>query len=104
MSIKTDMSGLNKLTKNLEELGKQDSIAIGDVMTDEFISRYSSYSSLDELVDASGFVVNTPEDFKAIPDEEWEAFIVSNTNFSSWKEMQHKSHEEFVHKKIMKGL
>ncbi|WP_324737985.1 hypothetical protein VOI46_09520 [Pseudoalteromonas sp. CuT4-3] len=102
MYTKTDMSGLNKLQKNLSELGKLNTIAIGDVMTNEFISRYSSYSSLDELVDASGFDVNTAEDFKAIPDDEWEAFIVGNTSFSSWKEMQHKSHEEFVHKKLTK--
>ena len=104
MSVKVDRRGLDKLIENAEKLHGSSSFTLGDAMTDEFISNNPNYSSLDELVDASGFVVNTQEDFKAIPDDEWETFIVNNTSFSSWEEIQVKSHEELIHKRLIKGL
>ncbi|RZF94462.1 hypothetical protein EXT42_01590 [Pseudoalteromonas sp. CO302Y] len=104
MPIKTDMRGLKKLQSNLSELGKLSSVTLGELMNDEFMSRYTSYPNLNDMFDASGFLIDTLEDFKAIPDDEWEAFIVNNTSFSSWEEMQRKSHEEFLHKKVLKGL
>lgn len=32
--------------------------------------------------------MNSQEDFAAIRDDAWEAFIHANTNFLSWEEMQ----------------
>jgi hypothetical protein len=32
--------------------------------------------------------VNSTEDFAAIPDEQWGAFIQTNTSFADWEKMQ----------------
>ena len=36
---------------------------------------------------ASGFRIESQEDFNAIPGSDWDAFIRANTSFSNWKEM-----------------
>ena len=35
--------------------------------------------------------VETPEDFAAIPDTAWDAFIASRTRFTDWRTMQEKA-------------
>jgi hypothetical protein len=49
---------------------------------------------------ASPFKVETKEDFEAIPDDEWNTYIASNTSFESWEEMQHQAAGEYVAKQI----
>ena len=43
------------------------------------------------MFEASGFAMETPEDFAAIPDAEWDAFIASRTRFADWRTMQEKA-------------
>ncbi|TMN98279.1 hypothetical protein [Pseudoalteromonas sp. S558] len=104
MSTKTDMSGLKKLSKNLEELGNKKSIRLYELMSDNFISKHSKYKNFDELLSSSPFTVETAEDFKVIPDDEWDSFINQNTGYDSWKEMQVKAFEYYAKKQIEKGL
>ncbi|MFT6789935.1 MAG: hypothetical protein ACJAVX_003320 [Pseudoalteromonas rhizosphaerae] len=104
MSVKIDRRGLDKLVKNAEKLHGENTFTLGEALNDEFISSNSSYSSLEEMIESSGFVVKTLEEFAAIPDNEWETFIVNNTSFESWESMQIRAHEELIHKRLMKGL
>lgn len=39
------------------------------------------------MIQANGFKVESEDDFKAIPDAEWDVFIHDNTSFGSWREM-----------------
>lgn len=50
--------------------------------------RNTEFPSIDALVAASGFKVESSEDFAAIPDAAWDAFITSRTRFASWGEMK----------------
>ncbi|WP_338411444.1 hypothetical protein [Pseudoalteromonas nigrifaciens] len=104
MPVKVDRRGLDKFIENAEKLHGSNSFTLGDAMTDEFISNNSNYSSLDELVDASGFIVNTPEDFKAIPDDEWDSYIGKNTEFDTWENMQRTAFKYYVKGEVKKGL
>ncbi|WP_157822205.1 hypothetical protein [Shewanella sp. Actino-trap-3] len=52
-----------------------------ELMPPNFISGCSDFSGLDELFSASDFKVEYAGDFKAIPDNEWKAFIINNTTF-----------------------
>lgn len=78
---------LSKLSKNIESLQGEHKLPIAEVITPDFLSGCSSFSSVDQLIEASGFKVESAEDFRSIPDDEWDTFIRCNTNYSSWDEM-----------------
>lgn len=56
------------------------------------------FSSIGEMV-ASGFQVRSIDDFKRIPDIEWDAFVASRTRFGASKQMLTAS-AEYLQKKV----
>jgi hypothetical protein len=89
-----DMSGMKDLERKLNELSHaaesldgNHEVPIAELLTPGFLAKHSQFASLDDLIAASGFKVESAEDFKAIPDEPWDQFIKSNTDFDSWTEM-----------------
>ena len=102
--MKFDLRGFDQLEKNLSELSGTHSIPLDDLMTPDFISSCSQYSNFEELIEASGFKVETEEDFAAIPDQEWEQFIQTNTSYESWIEMQEAAGFSYMESKLFKGL
>jgi hypothetical protein len=84
--LKEAQDRLKKLADDAEELDGQ-SVPLSEVLTDEFVHTNSPFDSLDNLIKASGYTVESQEDFEAIPDEEWDRFISDNTSFDSWQEM-----------------
>lgn len=87
---------LNRLSNNAEQLSQKDSVTFGELFNDQFITKNTSFTSLDELFDNSPFTVESEEDFVAIPDDEWEEYISENTDFSSWKDMQIAAQNEWL--------
>lgn len=91
MGFKSD--GFDDLLKGLENLEKQakescgKQIPINDLLNVSFMKKYTSFSNFDDFLDASGFVVNSQEDFEAIPDDEFDEYVSNNTNFASWDDM-----------------
>jgi len=78
---------LNNLAKNAEALSGEHSVSLPSLLTPTFIQACSGFNTLEELFSSSGFKVDTPEDFKAIPDEDWDRFIKQSTTYQNWKEM-----------------
>lgn len=77
---------LNEVAKNTEQLDDP-SISLSEKFANGFINENSNFDSVDKLFAASGFKVDTEEDFEAIPDYEWNLFISDNTSFDNWDEM-----------------
>ncbi|MCY1559694.1 hypothetical protein D9M68_967550 [compost metagenome] len=102
MKIKTDFSGLDRLKKNLQELEQTKQVKLGELLNPGFVSKHTPFADLEAMFDASGFKVETAEDFQAIPDAEWEAFIVANSSFDSWQAMQQAALGELVSAKLKK--
>lgn len=96
MSVKIDMSGLDRLKQNIDKLAATTEVKLGDMMNPTFISAHSSFADLDGLIKGSGFKVESIEDFKAIPDDEWDIFIKENTDFENWLDMQKAAHRDYV--------
>ncbi len=101
------IKGLDKLQKNLNELEKKvkdidgkHNVPLSELLDDSFISSCSSFSNLDDLIKASGFKVESQEDFEAIPDDEWDSFIKSNTSFNNWHAMLQAATAEWAKKKL----
>ena len=105
MNITVKSSGnlkkkLNELRDNATALEGQHQIELRDMLTPAFVAGCSSYASLEGLFAASPFTINTLDDFKGIPDAEWDTFISSHTSFATWEEMQRGALREYVRGKL----
>ena len=104
MSVKINRGGLDQLIKNAKELDGKDQVKLVDLMNPAFISTHSKFTDFDDLLAASGFKVDSAEDFAAIPDDEWDVYIKANTDFENWLEMQKAAGAEYMKSKLFSGL
>lgn len=105
VSIK--ITGLGKLKKQLKqmekgtkELSKTKYVSFGELFPSSFMLKYTSFSSMDELLKTGGFKGKSLEDFKAIPDAEFDKHIAANTRFKSWKDMLGEATSQYTAKKL----
>jgi len=91
---------LDTFIKKVERLDGPHQIPIADLLSPSFMTGCSRFGSLDEMIQASGFKVESEDDFKAIPDAEWDAFIRENTSFSGWREMLEGGAAEWAKKQL----
>lgn len=103
MGLRISGSGLKELddlAKRIDIVRGEHAVPMSDVITSSFLQTCSRFASLDELLAASGFEVNSAEDFAAIPDEQWDAFIRTSTSFANWEEMQSAAGEAWAVKQL----
>ena len=88
------IKGLEELARKCDDLAERakrldgpHDIPIPELLTPSFVAGCSRFVSADEMFQASGFKIESPEDFKAVPDSEWDAFVKNHTSFGSWQEM-----------------
>jgi hypothetical protein len=88
------IEGLSELTRKLDELAQRATdlhgsheVPLNELLTPAFLAKCSQFLSPDEMFAASGFEVKSAEDFKAIPDAEWDDFIRKSTSYESWHDM-----------------
>jgi hypothetical protein len=91
---------LANLSQRANALGGQHEIPLTELMSPEFVANCSSYATLQELFAASPFEINSIDDFKSIPDTDWDLFIGEHTSFSSWHEMQQAAVREWTRQKL----
>lgn len=93
-------SKLDDLSKKAEKLDGQHNVPVSELLTDSFVAQHTSFSSVDEMFKASGFKVETQEDFAAIPDIEWDNYIRSVSNFDGWQSMLDAGVQEWAKRKL----
>lgn len=91
---------LRKLEDNLADLAGEHSVPANELFSADFMRRHSKYASFDAMVQASPFEVASAEDLEAIPDDEWDAFVRSSTQFDSWEQMMGRASEEWMHRRL----
>lgn len=101
------ITGLDKLEKQLKqmekgakELSETKHVSFGELFPASFMRKYTSFSSMDELLDAGSFKVESQEDFEAIPDAEFDKHIAANTRFKSWEDMLGEATSQYAAKKL----
>jgi len=62
--------------------------------------RCTDFPTIQAMADASGFKIESKEDFEAIPDVEWDVFVRARTRFQTWQDMQSKASEEYVVRRL----
>lgn len=102
MKVTSNLSGLKKLKENMEALEGSHEVPLSEVITAQFVSSHSRFSDFDTLLAEIG--VTTKEEFTALPDEDFDAFIAANTDFESWLDMQRQGMAEYARAKLMAGL
>jgi len=111
MEIKFELKGLKELQQNLDRLSKEmksleglKKLSMTEVLTPSFMTRFTQFKTLDEMIEKSPFKVETEEDFKKIPDDEWDKYVKENTSFQNWDEMLTKAGEEHLGRKIKEKI
>lgn len=101
------ITGLNELTKKLDDLsekaetlGGNHSVQISELLTTTFVSKHTHFANADEMFAASGYKLETQEDFAAIPDDKWDEFIRSVSSFSDWQAMLGEAGKEWAARKL----
>lgn len=98
MSFK--FNGLNDLQERLKCLSQVKQISLAELLTPTFVASCSKFANAQELFDASGFQIDSVEDFRAIPDAEWDKYISDNTTFPDWASMQKKAAGDWAAAKL----
>lgn len=102
IKVKSDLSGLKKLKENMEALSGNHQVPLSEVLNADFVSSHSRFADFDALLAEIG--VTTAEQFKALPDEEFDVFVAANTDFESWLDMQKQGAAAYAKAKLLKGL
>lgn len=91
---------LNELSKRAKELGGSHSVPIDELLTTEFLSAHTRFATFEEMARVSGFKIEKQEDFAAIPDDQWDGFVRSESRFGSWEEMLQHAGEAWAARKL----
>lgn len=88
---------LKKLEKKAEQLGGTRQVPIEELLTPEFMQRFTRFGSVDDMFDQSGFPVETEQDIEAlVHTAEWDAFVATNTQFPTWEDIIGQAGQEYI--------
>jgi len=103
----SNTKGFDELQKKLKgmaggerELEGEQNISIPDLLTEDFVSEHTKFRDAQQLFDESVFEINSAEDFKAIPDVDWDKYIAQISDFESWSEMLKAATAEYVKREM----
>lgn len=94
-------SDLESLAEDLEKRANENEkpvtmVSFKDLFTPSFMAKYTQFANFSELLVFGKFNVNSLEDFMALIDEKFDAFINQTTQFENWEEMQSKAVADYV--------
>lgn len=95
---------LDQFAKNARALDGAHQVPFSGLFTPDFMRKHTRAASFEELLEAGGFLVASPEDFAAIPDDQWEQVVRTYTEFASWLEMQKEAGAEWAAAQLRKGV
>ncbi len=102
------MKGFDKLEKQLKqmkkgakELKQTKNVPLETLFTLSFMRKYTSYSSIYTFIEAGGFSVKSQKDFEAIPQDDLDKYVSSNTKFNTWQNMLDEATSQYAIKKLV---
>lgn len=94
---------LEDLARRAEKLEGEQEVALTELLAAKFLQRHTAFSSLEAMLEASGWEVESQEDFEAIPDDEWDRFVAANSDFPDWQAMLSSAGEEWAVRQLGLG-
>lgn len=98
--IKEAIQNLEQKKRNIEKLHGKHEISFNDLFTSEFMNKYTDFKSIDEMLHADGFKIDSNEDLEKSLGDEWDALIHRHTKFANWDEMKRVAGKEYFTEKI----
>ena len=95
-----NMNKLKNMAKNAKKMNGQHEIKLNDLMSHEFISKYSKFENIEQLFKSSGFEIHAIVNPSSIPNIKFDEFISNNTSFESWEEMHKEASIQYYKKKV----
>lgn len=87
----------------IQRLDRTSKVPLAEMMTPEFVSTHSRFSDFEEFIASSPFEPKTAEDFLAIPDEAWDAYVAEATDFEGWQQMASVAGRDWLIRKLRGG-
>lgn len=99
MSI--EVRGLDDLDADVDELlgrfGDDDgTVPMQDLFTDGFMKSYTGFESFEQFFEQSPWDVETQADFEALPGDEFDEYVDTQTDFDSWDAMVRSAVREYL--------
>lgn len=91
---------LEELQRRAEKLGEKEQVSFEEFFSPRFMRRHTEFDSIDAMLDASEWKIESLEDFRAIPDESWDEFVANNTRFETWEQMFGAAEEQYVKRQL----
>lgn len=91
---------LNQLENRVKEVEGNNQVPVFELLSPDFMKRNTGFATLEEMLLAGDFIVESKEDFEAIPDKLWDEYVSKVTQFSSWQTMLENAGNEWVKNKI----
>jgi len=103
ITIKSSGLGrLSELAQNLEQLSQRSEVSSEELFNTEFMVQHTQFTGFSEFVRAGGFVFDSAEDFKAIPDAAFDKHVRQSTDFPNWHEMQLAAARTWARQQLLK--
>lgn len=95
-----ELKGLEELKKKMQELEKTEQVSFSELFDQNFMRENTTFASMEEMFEKSGFKIDSPQDFEAVPSDEWDQYVRSNTDFDDWEQMQAAAAKRYFDRKI----
>ena len=107
--LKIDISelqtGLKEVQGRIERIAReQKQVTFDKLFSPAFMRQHTKYASFELMVHSSPFKVENAEDFRAIPDADWDQYVKRATAFSSWAEMMQVAANEYMAEAVREAL
>ena len=89
---------LDQMSKSAEELNGTHSVTFDKIFTNEFMSKHSKISNIDDFLEGTN--IHNQEELEAFPEEDMDKYVIENTDFSTWEEMLVTGQEAYTLKKL----
>lgn len=88
-------NSLKTLENNVNSLDGQE-IPFEDLFSTAFMKKHTNASCFNEFLEQGNFKVESQSDFEAIPDDIFDAYVASATDFDTWEDMLNEAATECV--------
>lgn len=100
----TGMDALQKRLKDLERRAKESDgeheVRFDELFSGEFMRKKTKFDSINDFFDATGFKIDTQQDFDDLPEDELDIKVRELTSFQSWKDFSSEAAAHYASKKL----
>lgn len=102
--IEEDLSGLNKLISNAEQLNGGNLVPLGEILNEDFLQANTDFETVEDLFQKAGYQIDSQEDLDTVPQEDIDVFISKNTKYATFSELMADASNAYISKMLLKGL